>query len=443
MSLSGCGAKGSNDMKPGDDGGPNPPPQTTISGGPPIPSLTYATFTLTANVPATFECSLDAAAFSPCSSPQSYAQLAYGSHTFAVRATDSDGEVEDPPAEFTWDPEPTDYAMLSDTGLFADIATRQLAAGVTEFSPNFALWSDGAEKTRWIRLPPGLQINTGRPGTSASIDGWVFPIGTQFWKQFRVPGAGGRLIETRLIEIRPVGAGNLDFTGQGFSVWAGSFIWDVGGTDATLNLAGQQNVAANPTAGTTFDVPSQGGCWECHQGRAGFVLGFTALQLARAPQSQTDVTLAGLNSAGLLSTAPVGVDLANIGMPGANATERGALSFLHSNCGHCHNPQGRAWPIVDMVLLVSVSESQLPAASTALYGSTVGVPVSPSWPGGTPGNISFRIAAGNATNSGIPFRDSNRGNGYQMPPYQGMSNPQYTKVVPPAVTNLAAWINSL
>ncbi len=64
--------------------------------------LTSATFTLSANEPATFMCRLDAAVFAPCSSPITFNSLAEGSHTLRVQATDTAGNVELTPVSFTW-----------------------------------------------------------------------------------------------------------------------------------------------------------------------------------------------------------------------------------------------------------------------------------------------------------------------------------------------------
>jgi hypothetical protein len=51
---------------------------------------------------ATFECSLDDAAFTTCVSPQSYAGLPVGGHTFQVRAVDAAGTADPTPANLSW-----------------------------------------------------------------------------------------------------------------------------------------------------------------------------------------------------------------------------------------------------------------------------------------------------------------------------------------------------
>jgi hypothetical protein len=78
------------------------PPQTTITEQPADGTSTDATLKFTADEHATFECSLDGAAYAPCVSPKAYTGLAVGGHTFAVRATDDAGNVDLTPATVSW-----------------------------------------------------------------------------------------------------------------------------------------------------------------------------------------------------------------------------------------------------------------------------------------------------------------------------------------------------
>lgn len=87
-------------------------PETTINAGPASPTTnTEAEFTFSANETATFECSLDGAPFTACVSPALYSNLNRAAHTFAVRATDQAGNVDETPASYAWtveEPAPTD-----------------------------------------------------------------------------------------------------------------------------------------------------------------------------------------------------------------------------------------------------------------------------------------------------------------------------------------------
>src|SRR5687767_4053533 len=66
---------------------------------------------------------------------------------------------------------------LADTGLYVP-GTLRVRADNQPFSPQYALWSDGASKRRWIHLPAGAFIDASRP------DAWEFPAGTKLWKEF-------------------------------------------------------------------------------------------------------------------------------------------------------------------------------------------------------------------------------------------------------------------
>jgi hypothetical protein len=78
-------------------------PNTTIGRAPPDPSSPDVTFDFSSSEGgSTFQCDLDGAGFSGCSSPQAYNGLAPGSHTFSVQATDAAGNTDPTPASFSW-----------------------------------------------------------------------------------------------------------------------------------------------------------------------------------------------------------------------------------------------------------------------------------------------------------------------------------------------------
>jgi hypothetical protein len=106
-------------------------------------------------------------------------------------------------------------ARLSETGLYASAGSSKLAGDVRPYAPAHELWSDGATKRRWIRLPPGGRIDT------ADMDAWSFPVGTRLWKEF---SRDGRRIETRLLT-------RVDAGPDGWVALA--YVWNAGGTEAT------------------------------------------------------------------------------------------------------------------------------------------------------------------------------------------------------------------
>ena len=67
---------------------------------------------------------------------------------------------------------------LAEFGFFTDAAGRQPAARVTPYELNVPLWSDGADKLRYIYLPEGT-------GLVADGEGLLrFPVGAAIIKSF-------------------------------------------------------------------------------------------------------------------------------------------------------------------------------------------------------------------------------------------------------------------
>jgi hypothetical protein len=121
-------------------------------------------------------------------------------------------------------PAPVAPRFLSQPGLYADAATLKIDSGNRVFSPQYPLWSNGATKRRWVRLPAGSTINV------ADLSRWELPVGTRFWKEVSLKG---RKVETRFLWQ----------TAKGQWIFA-SYVWNDAQTDAALaSESGISNLA--------------------------------------------------------------------------------------------------------------------------------------------------------------------------------------------------------
>jgi hypothetical protein len=309
----------------------------------------------------------------------------------ALAAGCSDFQVCDPIDPAVLDGLPT---RLSETGLYADPESRTVADDVLAYTPRFPLWSDGADKERWIRLP--APVDTSDP------DDWSFPVGTTLWKQFAVDGTP---VETRI--LRRDGPGETEWAAQ-------AYVWD--GDDAIATPDGR--VDAN---GTAHDVPAAADCFGCHGGRLSRVLGVSAVQL---PWEADE----GLDLATLAADDRVTQAVAEVVVPG-DATAQAALGYLHANCSHCHN---QIRPGADGARCYDPENSldfHLPATPIGSVDAT------PTWETAV-GQV---IEPGNPDASELVARISRRGGlfGPAMPPLG-------TEVVDDAgVAMIRAWIEGL
>ena len=122
-------------------------PDTSITAGPTGTVVqTSATFGFTAtDATATFQCSLDGAAYATCASPATYSGLADGMHTFAVRALDAVGNVDSTPASRTWSIDTTapNTSISSGPQSVTTQATATFAFSATEGGSTFQCKLDG------------------------------------------------------------------------------------------------------------------------------------------------------------------------------------------------------------------------------------------------------------------------------------------------------------
>jgi hypothetical protein len=119
-------------------------PQTTIESAPRATTAAGAvSFRFSASERATFQCRLDRAAFSPCTSPAAYSRLARGRHRFSVRAVDSAGNVDATPATFQW-----------------TVATvRRVAAASALLAPTAGARVSAPPLLRWRSVPRATYYN--------------------------------------------------------------------------------------------------------------------------------------------------------------------------------------------------------------------------------------------------------------------------------------------
>jgi hypothetical protein len=325
----------------------------------------------------------------------------------AVGLTPARREVPAPSVEVA--PLPND---LADTGLYSDWASRAIARDVRPFTPQYPLWSDGATKRRWIRLPSGARID------ASSADAWQFPVGTKLWKEL----AFGGPVETRFMERTSAG-------------WRfATYRWSDDGRSAVLAPPRGMNATAEVASGVHHRIPSEGDCRVCHENGRTPVLGFSALQLS----SDRDP-----NAVHRETPAPDALDLRGLveggwlrGWSGATSprigartpVERAALGYLHANCGGCHRPEG-GLSSLEMVLASSTSGGSDPTSVPAIFTTLDRASrIAPERP---------RIASGAPDRSVLLERMRSRAPTTQMPPLG-------TQVVDEdAVRLVTAWIDEL
>ena len=217
---------------------------------------------------------------------------------------------------------PRDLAAF---GFFADAASQMPAPGVVPYRLNTPLWSDGAEKLRFVYVPRGKQAKATAPDANGGL--LDLPVGSALIKTFAfTEGGKRRLIETRLLLHRAEG-------------WVAlPYLWNADQTEARLAIAGAR-VPVTTAAGERIDyrVPNKNQCKECHG------LGGAVVPIGPKPRNLSREWLASFVKAGHLDRMPEGA--ATLPLWEARATtpaDRAARAYLEANCAHCHRPSASA-----------------------------------------------------------------------------------------------------
>ena len=261
--------------------------------------------------------------------------------------------------------------LLSQTGLYTTPPRTIRAAGTPAgegmlhidsrnrpFSPQYPLWSDGAAKRRWIRLPEGAAID------ATNLSRWEFPIGTKFWKEFSFDG---HKVETRF--LWRVSTDRWVFA---------SYAWNAAQTDATLAPEAGIPDVAEVAPGKRHTIPGTADCRSCHDSARTEILGFDALNLSddrdpnaphAEPLTRGMITLRALTEENLLTPNRTELVTRPPRIEAASAQARAALGYLSTNCGSCHN---RESSIASLGLILKHSLSEPRGQCTAALATTAG-----------------------------------------------------------------------
>ena len=209
---------------------------------------------------------------------------------------------------------------LSEFRFFLNAQATKPNARVQPYSLTTELFSDYAEKQRFMFVPEGERASVRRDGDSLH-----FPVGSALIKSF---GYGGKTIETRVLVKRANG-------------WVAlPYVWE--GRDAVLRRGGKRLPVIFEHNGQSrtisYAVPNQNQCKGCHvSGDAIFPIGprLSTLQVGR---QYARLTAAGLVP--IIHQLPAAMPRWDD--PATGGVEARARAYLDINCAHCHSRDGPA-----------------------------------------------------------------------------------------------------
>ena len=295
----------------------------------------------------------------------------------------------------------TPAPTLDAYGLFKDAGGRAASDGLTPYALNTALFSDYAEKFRWVHLPPGVKAGWRDTGVLDLPVGAVLVKTFAYPADFRAPDKDVKLVETRLLIHRASGWVPL------------TYVWNTEGTSAVLKRAGARlpisfTDAHGAKVSFSYAVPNVNQCKECHQVDGALQpIGPKARNLNGdfAYDGGAENQLAHWTRTGILAGAPSPSSVPVV----AHATDEKApvaeraRAYLDANCGHCHNARG----IANNSGLFLDWEQTDPVAR--------GLGKRPVAAGRASGDLDYDIAPGQPDKSILVHRMESRDPGVMMP----------------------------
>ncbi len=172
------------------------PPDTTIQSGPSgVVSPQNVSFTFTATeTGSSFECSIDAGAYSACSSPKSYPSLATGPHTFRVRAVDAVGNQDGTPAERSFEvAKPPTATTGAATGVGSSEATLHGSVNPNGVATTYQF--EYGTTTAYGKVIPASPKSVGSGSQAVSVNELVTGLEAETTYHFRLAAtnAGGTI----------------------------------------------------------------------------------------------------------------------------------------------------------------------------------------------------------------------------------------------------------
>ena len=286
--------------------------------------------------------------------------------------------------------------FLSEFGFFEDMKNQLPAESVHPYSLVSPLFSDQADKLRFVYVPEGERLGYVKNKV------FIFPVGSTLIKTFAYLNKNGSL-DQQLLETRL-----LINTQSGWK--AISYVWNEDQTDAKRAIAG----ATIPTSfinsegkiiNVRYRAPNQNQCKECHQ--------LNKVITPIGPKARNMDKLVNYHSGEmnqLLYWAALGwIDQKLDSTPISSYTDVNASldgrarAYLDINCGHCHIPGGSADTTGLYLHLIEEDQEQL------------GIYKKPVAAGRASGNLKYSIVPGRSDESIMLFRMRSLDPGIMMP----------------------------
>ena len=305
---------------------------------------------------------------------------------------------------FSWKSENNYPEKLSEWNFFkGKLADLNPEKDVHPYELRTPLFSDYAQKARYVRLPDGAKAKY------HPTEVFDFPIGTIIIKNFyysndfRKPEKGRRILETRLLIHEPNGWESI------------SYIWNDDQKEALLDLAGDSKQVSwidekGKKHSLDYQIPNKNQCKGCHSFNNKIKpIGPTARQLNGDYQynNEKENQLAYWQKNKMIENLPENskeIPQIAIWNDAANfSVDSRARAWLDINCAHCHRAEG---PASTSGLLLSIYEQN----STAL-----GIFKTPVAAGRGSGGFSFDIEPGKPEKSILVHRMESLDPGVMMP----------------------------